>query len=195
MTVSLDTIKELREKTGVSIAQCKEALEESKGNIKEAIVVLRKKGIDAAEGKSKRETKEGIVAHYIHSNNKVGAMVELSCETDFVAKNEEFQQLGRDLAMQITATDPLAVSPEEISEGKVKEEADIYKEQLKKEGKPEEIIEKAIEGKLSKYKEEKALLTQPFIKNPEVKVEDIVKETISKVGENIKIGKFCRFQI
>jgi len=195
MAVTLDKIKELRNLTGVSIAQCKEALEEAKGDVKESLTVLRKKGVKAAEGKADRETKEGIVAYYLHSNNKVGAMVELLCETDFVAKNQDFQNLGKDIAMQIVATDPMGVNTDDIDEGKIKEEEDIFREQLKNEGKPAEIIEKALMGKVERYKKEKALMSQPFVKNPDITVEELIKEAISKIGENIKIGKFSRFQI
>lgn len=195
MTISLDQIKELREKTAVSIAECKAALEETNGDIEKAILVLRKRGLETADRKSKRETREGIIAHYVHSNSKVGALVELLCETDFVARNPEFIALGKDLAMQVVASSPKALKPEDISEEELEKEKNIYREQLEKSGKPAEIIEKALEGKTNKFKEENALLTQAFIKDPSRKVEDIVKEAIAKIGENIQVGKFTRFQI
>lgn len=195
MTISLDLIKELREKTAVSIAECKAALEETDGNIEKAIIVLRKKGIETANRKLQRETKEGIIAYYIHTNNKVGAMIELFCETDFVAKNADFIALGKDLAMQIVAANPKTLKPEDISTEDLEKEKNIYREQLLKSGKPAEIIEKAMEGKLTKFREDNALFTQPYIKDPTRKVDDVIKEVIGKVGENIQVGKFCRFQI
>jgi len=195
MTISLDQIKELREKTAVSIAECKAALEETNGDIEKAILVLRKRGLETANRKSKRETREGIIAHYVHNNSKVGALVELLCETDFVARNPEFIALGKDLAMQVVASSPKALKPEDISDEELEREKNIYREQLEKSGKPAEIIEKALEGKTNKFKEENALLTQAFIKDPSRKVEDIVKEAIAKIGENIQVGKFTRFQV
>lgn len=195
MTISLEQIKELREKTAVSIAECKAALGETGGDIEKAIIVLRKKGIETANRKLQRETKEGIVAYYIHTNNKVGAMLELFCETDFVAKNADFIALGKDLAMQIVAANPKALRPEDISTEVLEQEKNIYRDQLVKSGKPAEIIEKAMEGKVTKFREENALLTQAFIKDPTRKVDDVVKDVIGKVGENIQLGRFTRFQI
>ncbi len=195
MTISLDQIKELREKTAVSIAKCKEALEEAGGDLEKAVIVLRKKGIETANRKLERETKEGIIAYYIHSNKKIGAMVELYCETDFVAKNPEFETLGRDLAMQIVASSPKAIKPEEIDESEIEQEKSIYQEQLEKSGKPADIIEKAMAGKITKFKEENALLSQNFVKDPTKKVSDLINENVSKLGENIQVGKFIRYQI
>ena len=193
--ISLEFIKELREKTAVSIAECKAALEEAGGDIEKAVIVLRKRGIETANSKSQRETKEGIVAYYVHTNNKVAAMLELYCETDFVAKNADFIALGKDLAMQIVAQNPKAVKPEDISASDLETEKNIYREQLAKSGKPADIVEKALEGKTAKFREESALLTQPFIKDQARKVEDIVNDVIAKVGENIQVGKFYRLQL
>ncbi len=195
MTITLDQIKELREKTAVSIAKCKEALEETGGDIEKAIVALRKKGLETANRKSQRETKEGIIAFYIHTNQKVGAMLELFCETDFVAKNSDFEILGKDLAMQIVANNPRAIHPEDISDEELEKEKNIYREQLEKSGKPADIVEKALEGKMNKFREENALLSQAFIKDPTRKVQEIVQDAVAKIGENIQLGKFCRFQI
>lgn len=195
MTISLEKIKELREKTAVSIAECKAALEETSGDIEKAVLVLRKRGLETANRKSARETREGIIAYYIHTNNKVGAMVELLCETDFVARNPEFEALGRDLAMQVVASNPKALKPEDISDEALEQEKNVYREQLEKSGKPAEIVEKALEGKTNKFKQENALLSQDFIKDPTLKVEDVIKNVIAKIGENIQVGKFCRFQI
>lgn len=195
MDISLDKIKELREKTAVSIAQCKAALEEANGDIEKAVIILRKKGLETADRKSKKETHEGIISYYVHSNNKVGAMIELLCETDFVARNEAFIELGRNLAMQVVAANPRAISPDEISEEEIEAEKNIYKQQLIDAGKPADIVEKAISGKVNKYKQENSLLTQAYIKDPSITVEELVKNVVAKVGENIQIGKFCRFQI
>jgi len=195
MSIDLEKIKELREKTAVSIAECKAALEETGGDIPKAIEVLRKRGIETASRKLQKETKNGIVAHYIHTNRRVGSLVVLHCETDFVAENEEFLNLGRDLAMQVVASNPKAISPEEIATEELEKEKEIYREQLLKAGKPAEIVEKALEGKISKFKEENALLTQPFIKDPGRKVNEIINEVIAKTGENIKIGRFIRFEV
>jgi len=195
MTIPLDLIKELREKTAVSIGECKAALEETNGDIEKAILVLRKRGLETADRKLKRETREGIIAHYVHTNKKVGAIVELFCETDFVARSSEFESLGKDLAMQVVAASPKALKPEDISEEELKQEKNIYREQLEKSGKPAEIVEKSLEGKTNKFKQENALLTQPFIKDPTRKVEDVIKEVVAKLGENIQVGRFCRFQI
>jgi len=195
MEISLEQIKELREKTAVSIAECKKALLEAGGDITKAVEVLRKKGIETANRKAQRDVKEGIIAYYIHSNNKVGAMVEVFCETDFVAKNVDFVDLGRSLAMQVVAAKPKGLNPEDISDAELEKEKDIYREQLLKAGKPAEIVEKAMLGKVTKFKEENALLTQAFIKDPSRKVVDIINEVISKTGENIKVGRFVRFEI
>lgn len=195
MPISLEQIKELREKTAVSIAKCKEALEEAGGDIDKAIIILRKKGLETANRKLERETKEGIIVSYIHTNKKVGAMVELFCETDFVARNPEFEILGKELAMQIVASNPKTVRPEEVTEEEIEKEKNIYKEQLEKSGKPQEIVEKAVSGKVKKFREENALMTQAYIKDPTIKVEDLVNQAISKIGENIQVGRFSRFEI
>ncbi len=195
MTITLEQIKELREKTAVSIAKCKEALEETNGDLEKAIIVLRKKGLETANRKLERETKEGIIAYYVHTNKKVGAMVELYCETDFVAKNPDFEALGRDLAMQVVASSPRAVRPEEIDESEIEQEKNIYFEQLQKSGKPADIIEKAMVGKVTKFKEENALLTQAFVKDPSRKVGDLINDAVGKLGENIQVGRFVRYQI
>lgn len=195
MTISPNQIKQLRDITLASIMDCKEALEEAGGNVEEAKEVLLKKGKNIAMKKSSREAVEGIVHSYIHSNNKIGALLELNCETDFVARNKEFIELAHDLAMHIAAMDPHYLSLEDIPEEILKREGEIYKEQLVNSGKADDIIEKAIEGKIKKYSEEVCLLTQPFVKDQDKTVSDLINEYIAKLGENIKVGKFIRYEI
>ncbi|MDD3498566.1 MAG: translation elongation factor Ts [Candidatus Moranbacteria bacterium] len=191
----LEKIKKIREQTGAGVVDIKKALEESEGNEEKAIDILRKKGKDKALKKSGREAKEGVVSAYIHSNGKLGALVKLYCETDFVARNEEFQALAKDIAMHISAMDPKFINPEDVSEDIVKKEREIWIDQLKAEGKPEEMLEKIMAGKEKKFREEISLITQPFVKNPEVKVGDLIAENIGKIGENIQIGEFSRFEL
>lgn len=192
---SIEQVKQLRQETGVSISQCKKAIEEAKGDIDKAKELLRKWGEDLAGKKAGRTTGEGIIDSYIHSNKKIGVLIELRCETDFVARNEEFKNLAHDLAMQVAAFEPLFIKEDEIPEEAIEKERVIYKEQFAKKGKPPEIIEKMVEGKLKKYKENICLLTQPFVKDQTRKVEDIIKEHVAKLGENISIKSFTRFEI
>lgn len=193
--ISIEKIKELRQRTGSGVLDCKLALEETNGDIEKAVEILRKRGIAKAEKKMERPTAEGIVDAYIHPGEKLGVLVEVTCETDFVARNQEFRRFVRDIAMQIAATDPLAISPEDLSLYIVERERKIYEEQLKDSGKSKEVIEKIIQGKLQKFYEEVCLLNQAFIKNPEKTVEVYLKEQIAKFGENIKIRRFARFKI
>ncbi len=193
--VDLELLKKLREETAVSLAQCKKALEEAGGDLNKAKELLRKWGEDLAEKKSQRETKEGIIGAYVHSNKKIGVLVEVLCETDFVARNEEFQKLAHDLAMHIAAMKPKFVSPDDIPEEVLEKEKEVYRAQLEKENKPPEIIDKILEGKLKKFKEENSLLTQPFVKNPDRTVKEIINEYISKLGENITVRNFVRLEI
>ena len=191
---NLEQIKDIREKTGAGIVDVKKALEESDGNEEKAIEILRKKGQEKAMKKSERTAKEGVVSSYVHSNNRVGAIVELFCETDFVARNEDFKTLAKDIAMHITAANPKFLKPEDITEELIGKEKEIWTEQLKNEGKPENIFAKIIEGKEKKFREELALITQPFVKNPEITIETLIAENIGKIGENIQIGKFYRLE-
>ena len=191
----IEKIKQLREQTSVSLGQCKKALEESDGDLEKAKELLRKWGEDVANKKSGRLAKQGIIEAYIHSNKKVGAMVELRCETDFVAKNKDFQELAHNLAMQITAMKPLYVKPEDVPRQVLEKEKEIYKAQLADSNKPKELLDKILEGKLNKYKNEVSLLTQPFVKDPTRKVKDIINEYISVLGENIVVERFARFEI
>jgi elongation factor Ts len=189
--ISAQLVKELRDKTAAGIMECKEALTETAGNIEKAIECLRKKGVHTAERKGARETSQGAVGSYIHMNGTVGTMVELRCETDFVARTAEFQKLLKELCMQVAAAAPLTVSREDLPEEVIEKEKEIYRAQIK--GKPDHIVEKIIEGKLGKFYEEKCLLDQPYIRDDSKKVEDLLNELITKTKENIVIRRFCRF--
>ncbi len=193
--MSLEKIKQLREQTGAGIVDVKKALDEAQGNEIEAIKILRKKGAEKASKKLTRTTQEGVIASYIHSNKKVGAMVKLLCETDFVALNGDFQELAKEIAMHITAMNPQCIKPEEVSLEIVEKEKVIWVEKLKNEGKTKEMIAKIIIEKEKKFREEKALLTQAFIKNPEQTIEELITQTISKIGENIQVASFNRLEL
>ncbi|KKP37972.1 translation elongation factor Ts [Candidatus Peregrinibacteria bacterium RIFOXYC2_FULL_33_13] len=195
MSTSIDDIKNLREITGVSMTECKKALEEANGDQEKAIELLRKRGMAKAVDKKEREAKEGIITSYIHSNHKLGVLVELNCETDFVAKNEDFIRLANDIAMQVAATNPECISPDEVSESLIAKEREIWTAQLAKEGKPANIIDKIMEGKEKKFREEQSLLTQNFVKNPEITIEKLISDVVGKLGENIKVKRFARFAI
>ena len=193
--VSLELIKQLRERTAAGFMDCKKALEEAKGDIEKAIDILRKKGLAIAAKRAAKEASEGVVTAYIHSNKKIGVLVEVNCETDFVARTSEFQEFAHNLAMQIAATNPVAISRDQVPSEILEREKKIYEEQLKEAGKPENIIPKILEGKLEKFYKENVLLEQPFIKNPELTIQDLLNELITKTGEKIVIKRFCRFQI
>lgn len=195
MSVSLDQIKELREATGASMMACKKALEESNGDTAKAIETLRKKGEMKAAERSERSTGQGVVASYIHGNGKLGVLVQLACETDFVARNEDFVNLAKDLAMHVAATNPLTLSPEDVSHELVEKEREIWRSQLINEGKKEQMLDKIMEGKEKKFREETSLLKQAFVKDPEKTVEQILVTAVNKMGENIKIVRFSRFSI
>lgn len=191
----LEKIKQLREKTGAGIVEVKKALDEAKGDESKAIEILRKKGQEKASKKSERTTQEGVIMSYIHSNGRVGAMIKLLCETDFVARNEEFKMLAQDIAMHITAMNPKYIRPEDVSSELVEKEKEIWIEQLKNEKKPENLIENILKGKEKKFREELALLTQSFVKNPEQTIETLISEKIGKIGENIQVGEFSRMEL
>ena len=193
--MSLEKIKNLRERTGAGIVDIKKALQEAQGSEDKAIEILRKKGQEKAAKKSERSAKEGVIASYVHSNNKVGAMVKLYCETDFVARNKEFKELAMDLAMHITASNPQYLKPEDVPEKIIEKEREIWTAQLEQEGKPKNIIPKALEGKEKKFRQESALLTQSFVKNPDITIEELINEKIGKIGENIQIGDFFRYDL
>lgn len=193
--MSLEQIKKIREATGAGMVDVKKALDESAGDEAKAIEILRKNGQAKALKKNDREAKEGVIGSYIHSNNKISAMVKLYCETDFVARNEEFKELAKDIAMHISAMNPRFLSPENVSEEMIKKEKEIWTEQLKNEGKSQEIMDKIMEGKEKKFKEEISLLTQPFVKNPDLTIEGLITEKIGKIGEKIQVGEFSRFEL
>lgn len=181
--------------TGVSMMACKKALEEAEGDIKMAVDVLRKKGEAKAVERGERSTGQGVIATYLHTNAKIGVMVQLGCETDFVAKNDEFLQVAKDIAMHIAAMNPLFLSPEDVSNELIEKEREIWMSQLKDEGKKDEMIQNILVGKEKKFREESALLKQMFVKNNEITIEKLVLDLINKMGENIKIVRFCRYSI
>lgn len=194
--VDIKLVSQLREMTGAGLSDCQEALTEANGNLEKAQDILRQKGeIKAAKKIAERQTKEGIVYAYVHSNQKVGALLELFCETDFVARTEDFKKLANDLGLQIAAMAPEYLSPEQVPAEIIEKEKNIYGEQLKAEGKPAARLEKILEGKLAKFYEEVCLLKQPFIKDDKQKVEERIKEVIAKTGEKIEVGRFIRYQI
>lgn len=195
MTIDAQVVKDLRVRTGAGIMDCKEALIESNGNIQTAIDFLRKKGIAKAEKKAGRQADQGIVLSYIHPGNRIGVLVEVNCETDFVAKTNDFQGFVKDLAMQIAAANPLAVSRDQMEASIVEREKEIFSEQAKDSGKPDNVLEKIIKGRLEKFYQETCLLEQSFIKDSDKTVQDILTETIAALGENISIARFSRYEV
>lgn len=195
MAISVELIKELRMLTGAGMMDCKQALSEANGDIAEATKILRKKGLADLKKRSTRATEEGLVDSYIHGEGKIGVLVEVNCETDFVARNEEFKQFVHDIAMQIAAVNPSYVSRENVPSEIIEGEKEIYKTQAIAQGKPEKIAEKIVEGKLEKFYQAVCLLEQSFIKNPEITVEDYLGDLAGKLGENIVINRFVRFQL
>jgi len=193
--VSSELVKQLREKTGAGMMDCKKALVDSKGDLEKALVFLREKGLASAEKKSSRATKEGVVSSYIHGNGRIGVMIEVNCETDFVAKNEKFQSFVKDIAMHIAAMNPKYIKEEDVPAEVKTSEIEIYKKQIEGSGKPANVIDKIVEGKFKKYCEEFCLLNQAYVKNPDLKIQDYVKENISVIGENISIKRFVRWQL
>lgn len=191
----LESIRKIREQTGAGVIDVKKALDEANGDEIEAVKILRKRGLEKADKKNGRETKEGLIVSYVHINGKVAALVKVLCETDFVARNEQFVDFVKDLAMQVAAMNPLAVSPEKIDENLVSEQKKIWLEDLKSENKPEEIKQKIIIGKENKFRKENSLLGQAFVKDPDRTVEDVLKEKISTIGENIIIDSFVRMEL
>ena len=189
--ISTEQVKQLRDRTGLSIMQCRKALEESDGDMEKAIVILQKRSGEIAQKKSDRTLGAGVIASYIHGAGTVGAIVELSCETDFVAKNDEFKALAYDLAMQVAATDPQFLKMEDIDEGAKKTASEVFLAEV--EGKPEDLKQKIIDGKLSAYFGEVTLLEQPFIKNPDMKIKDLITGAVQKFGERTEIRRFVRF--
>lgn len=191
--VSAQTVKELREKTGAGLLDCQKALAETGGNIEEAITLLRKKGTATADKKAGRATKEGLIWSYIHSNNKVGVLIEVNCETDFVARNEDFRTFCNDLCLQIAASSPIYVSRDEVPEAAIAAEREIAVAQVQ--GKPPAAVQKIVEGKLEKYYSTVCLLDQPFVKLPEKTIKEILTEKIATIGENMSVRRFVRYQL
>ena len=195
MTIDASIVKDLRSRTGAGMMDCKEALLDSDGNVEKAVDFLRKKGIAKAEKKAGREADQGAVLSYIHPGNRIGVLVEVNCETDFVAKTDGFQTFVKDVAMQIAATNPLSVTRDGIDSVVVDKEKEIFTEQAKLSGKPDNVLEKIIEGRIEKFHQENCLLEQSFIKDSDKSVQDILMETIATLGENISIARFSRFEV
>ncbi len=193
--MSIDKLKQLREQTGISMMECKKALDESDGDIEKAKDVLREKGKEMVKGREGRKTNSGIVTSYIHANGKIGVLLELFSETDFVAKSEAFQELSHEICLQIAASHPLVVKDDDIKEEFLEKEKKICQKQLEEEKKPKEIMDKIIEGKLRKYKKEVSLLSQLWVKDSSKTIKDLVEEVKAKTGENIEVGKFTRYEI
>jgi elongation factor Ts len=193
--ISAKLVKELRDKTGVGMMDCKKALVECDGDIDKAVDFLRKKGLATAQKRAGRALSEGTIQSYIHMGGKLGVLVEVNCETDFVAKNEDFQEFAKNMAMHIAATNPLGVRPEDIPEEVVAKEQEIYRDQAREMGKPDNVIDKIIEGKINKFFKDNCLVNQPFVRNPDITVTDLLNELIAKIGENISIKRFIRYQI
>ncbi|HGY56237.1 MAG TPA: translation elongation factor Ts [Caldithrix abyssi] len=188
-------VKELRDKSGAGMMDCKKALQESDGDFEKALDVLRKKGISKAAKRAEREANEGMVTSYIHPGSKLGVLVEVNCETDFVANTDDFKEFAKNVAMHIAASNPLAIRREELDTAAIEKEKEILKEQALASGKPENIVEKIVQGRLEKYYSEVCLLEQPFVKDPDKSVQDLLTETIAKLGENVTIKRFARFRI
>jgi len=195
MEISAKMVKDLRARTGAGLMDCKRALAESSGDEEKAIEYLRVKGLSKAVKKSGRETAEGLIVSYIHPGNRIGVLLEINCETDFVARTEQFQEFARNVAMQVAAASPLAVTREEISDEMIAKEREVFKSQAIEEGKPEAIAEKIVDGRLEKFYAESALLDQVYIKDNDKKVGELLSETIATLGENIRVARFSRFQL
>jgi len=195
MEISASLVKDLREKTGAGFMDCKKALVESKGELENAIEYLRKKGLSAASKRAEKAAHEGLISSYIHSGGKIGVLAEINCETDFVAKTDDFKNLAKDIAMQIAASNPLYVDRDDVPEATIEKERAIFKAQTLESGKPENIADKIVDGKIEKYYSEICLMEQTFVKDPDKSVGEHVKANIAKLGENIKINRFVRYTL
>ncbi|MBT8331713.1 MAG: translation elongation factor Ts [Deltaproteobacteria bacterium] len=193
--ISAGMVKELREKTGAGMMDCKNALSEVNADMEKAVEFLRKKGLATAQKRAGRALNEGIVQSYIHMTGKLGVLVEVNCETDFVAKNEDFQEFAKNIAMHIAASNPLGITADDVPEDLIEKEKEIYRAQALEMGKPENVVDKIVEGKLKKFYEESCLLNQPYVRDTDVSVADLLAELIAKIGENISIKRFVRYQI
>ena len=194
-TISAKTVMQLREKTGAGIMDCKEALTECNGDMDSAVDFLRKKGLATAAKRAGRAMTEGVIQSYIHMDGKLGVLVEVNCETDFVAKNDDFNAFAKNLAMHIAAMNPVAIRPEDVPEEIVSKEKEIYHAQVLEMGKPEKIADKIVDGKMQKYFKENCLMNQAYVRDPDMTIEDLLNEMIAKIGENISIKRFARFRI
>jgi elongation factor Ts len=194
-TISAATVKQLREKTGAGIMDCKEALSECNGDISNAVDFLRKKGLATAAKRAGRATTEGIIESYIHMDSKLGVLVEINCETDFVAKNDDFKEFAKNIAMHITATNPVSIRPEDVPKETIDKEKEIYRAQVLDMGKPEQIADKIVDGKMKKYFSENCLMNQAYVRDSNITIEDLLNEMVAKIGENITIKRFARFKI
>jgi len=192
--ISAEMVKELREKTGAGMMDCKRALTDANGNMEKAVELLRERGLAKAAKKASRVAAEGLVESYIHGNGRIGVLVEVNCETDFVARNEEFKQLAKDIAMQIAAANPKYISREDIPQEVIEKERAILKQQAINEGKPAQVVDRIVDGRIEKFFEEVCLLEQGWIRNPDIKIKDLITEKIAKIGENIVIRRFARFE-
>ena len=195
MEITAQMVKVLREKTGAGLMDCKKALSEAGGDTDKAETLLREKGIAKAASKEGRATKEGVIATYIHPGDKLGVMVEINCETDFVARTDQFKDFARDVAMHIAAINPVCVTRDEVDPSMIEKEKEIYRHQAINEGKPEKIVDKIVEGRIDKYYSEIVLMEQPFVKDGDKTVEEFVKETVGSLGENIQVKRFARFRL
>lgn len=193
--ITAEMVKQLREATNAGVLDCKKALTETNGDFEAAVEILRKKGLATAAKKAGREANEGLIGSYVHPGSKIASLVEVNCETDFVARTEEFQQLARDLAMHVTASRPQYISREDVPADIIAKEREVYREQMANSGKPADVIERIVDGKLEKWFEEVCLLEQPFIKDPQITIKDLLTSRIASLGENIKIRRFCRFEV
>ena len=194
-TINAKMVKELRDKTGAGMMDCKEALTECDGDIEKAIDFLRKKGMATALKRAGRGTSEGTIQSYIHMGGKIGVIVEVNCESDFVAKNDDFVEFARNIAMHIAATNPAGIAPEDVAPEVIDREKAVYRDQALEMGKPEKMIDKIVEGKLNKFYKESCLMNQQYVRDPDITISDLLNEVIAKIGENIKIARFARFQI
>ncbi|MEP7118604.1 MAG: translation elongation factor Ts [Acidobacteriota bacterium] len=195
MAITADMVKQLRDKTGAGMMDCKSALAEADGDVEKAIAILRKKGMASAAKRAGRATKEGVVGHYIHMGGKVGVLVEVNCETDFVARTDDFQALAKEIAMHVAAADPRFVSRDQVTTAELEKEKDIYRAQFAASGKPEAVIEKIVEGKLGSFYAQICLLEQPSVRDPGVTIEQMLAAATAKTGENITVSRFVRFKL
>lgn len=195
MEITAKMVKDLREKTGAGMMDCKKALQETDGDEKKAINWLREKGISKAEKRSGQSAAEGVIGSYVHTNGKIGVIVEVNCETDFVAKNEKFQEFVKNIAMQIAAASPICVRPEELPQEALEQEKEVYRKQAQAEGKPERVVEQIVEGRIGKYYKEVCLMEQPYIKDDSLTVKDLLNELIAVLGEKIVINRFQRMEV